>query len=73
MNIYNEKWTREKFIEYRKLKRSGYTHQMLIDHFGEDIYHSGLYSKNASMIPYDYFTKYFENKINEIKINPDQT
>ena len=34
---YNEKWTRDKFIEYRKLKRSGYTDKMLIEHFGEDI------------------------------------
>lgn len=73
MNEYNEKWTKEKFIEYRKLKRSGYSHEMLKEHFGEDIYYSGMYNKNAHIIPYDYFTKYFENKINEIKINPEQT
>jgi hypothetical protein len=73
MSQYNEKWTRDKFLEYRKLKRSGYTDRMLIEHFGEDIYHSGMYNKNAYIIPYDYFTKYFENKINEIKINPEKT
>jgi hypothetical protein len=73
MSDYNERWTREKFIEYRSLKRSGYTDKMLKEHFGEDIYYSGMYNKNAHIIPYDYFTKYFENKINEIKINPEQT
>ena len=31
MNEYNEIWTREKFLEYRKLKRSGYTDKMLIE------------------------------------------
>ncbi len=70
---YNEKWTREKFLEYRKLKRNGYSHEMLKEYFGEDIYYSGLYNKNAHIIPYDYFIKYFENVINEIKINPEQT
>jgi hypothetical protein len=65
MNIYNERWTREKFLEYRKLKRSGYSHNMLKEHFGEDIYHSGLYNKNASIIPYDYFIKLFDNVIME--------
>jgi hypothetical protein len=70
---YNERWTREKFIEYRRLKRSGYTDKMLKEHFGEDIYYSGMYNKDAHIIPYDYFTKYFENKINEIKINPEKT
>ena len=33
MNEYNERWTREMFIEYRKLKRSGYSHQMLKEHY----------------------------------------
>jgi len=70
---YNERWTREKFLEYRNLKKSGYSHQMLKEHFGDDIYYSGLYNKNAHIIPYDYFIKYFENKINEIKINPEKT
>lgn len=73
MSDYNEKWTREKFIEYRRLKRSGYTDKMLKEHFGEDIYYSDMYNKNAHIIPYDYFTKYFENKLNEIKINPEKT
>jgi hypothetical protein len=63
MNEYNEKWTREKFIEYRKLKRNGYSHEQLKEHFGDDIWHSGLYNKNANLLP-------FSNFINEIKINP---
>lgn len=61
MNKYNEIWTREKFLEYRKLKRTGYTDKMLIEHFGEDIWESGLYNKNS-------YT--FLKKFNEIKINP---
>ena len=71
MNEYNERWTKEKFLDYRKLKRRGYTDKMLKEHFGEDIYYSGMYSKNSHIIPFDYFTKYFENKVNEI--NPEQT
>jgi hypothetical protein len=60
---YNEIWTREKFLEYRKLKRFGYTDNMLIEHFGEDIWESGLYNKN--------YSKYsFLKNFNEIKINP---
>lgn len=73
MSEYNERWTRKNFIEYRRLKREGYTDKMLKEHFGEDIYYSGMYNKNAHIIPYDYFTKYFENKINEIKINPEKS
>ena len=61
MNKYNEIWTREKFLEYRKLKRTGYTDKMLIEHFGEDIWESDLYNKNSST---------FLKKFNEIKINP---
>lgn len=61
MNKYNERWTREKFLEYRKLKRTGYTDKMLIEHFGEDIWESDLYNKNSST---------FLKKFNEIKINP---
>lgn len=61
MNKYNERWTREKFLEYRKLKRTGYTAKMLIEHFGEDIWESDLYNKNSST---------FLKKFNEIKINP---
>jgi len=63
MNEYNERWTREKFVEYRKLKRNGYTHQQLKEHFGDDIWYSGLYNKNANILPWLNF-------INEIKINP---
>jgi len=65
MNIYNQRWTREKFLEYRKLKRIGYSHKMLIEHFGEDIYHSGLYNKFGRSLP--NILKFG----NEIKINPE--
>jgi hypothetical protein len=65
MNKYNERWTREKFIEYRKLKREGYTDRMLIEHFGEDIYHSGLYNRKSSIMPWLRF-------ITEIKITPEK-
>jgi hypothetical protein len=68
MNEYNDKWTREKFLEYRKLKKSGYSHQMLIEHFGEDIYYSGMYNKNDSSLP--NILKYGKF-INEIKIKPE--
>jgi hypothetical protein len=55
---YNDKWTREKFLEYRKLKRLGYTDNMLIEHFGEDIYHSGIYSKKSTIMPWlDFITE----------------
>lgn len=71
MNEYNDKWTRDKFIEYRKLKRSGYSHDMLKEYFGEDIYESGLYNKNAHVIPFDYYLKYKEHELNEIKLTPE--
>lgn len=63
---YNEKWTRDKFIEYRKLKRSGYTDKMLIEHFGEDIYHSGIYNRKSNIMPWLDF-------ITEITISPEYT
>lgn len=63
---YNDKWTREKFLEYRKLKKNGYTTEMLIDHFGEDIYHSGIYNKKSTIMPWLEF-------ITEIKITPEYT
>lgn len=63
---YNEKWTRDKFIEYRKLKRSGYTDKMLIEHFGEDIYHSGMYNRKSTIMPWLEF-------ITEITITPEYT
>ncbi len=67
MNEYNERWTREKFLEYRKLKRSVYTHEMLIEHFGDDIDYSGLYNRNAQKIPYWYIVKCIENINNKEK------
>ncbi len=69
MNDYNERWTKEKFIEYRKLKRSGYTDKMLKGHFGEDIYHSGMYNKNGTSLP---AILKFGKFINEIKITPEK-
>lgn len=56
-------WNREKFIEYRKLKRSGYTDQQLKEHFGDDIYESGIYNKGTLLLGFIPF-------INEIKISP---
>jgi hypothetical protein len=70
---FNEKWTRDKFLEYRRLKRNGYSNKMLIEYFGDDIYYSGMYNRTSNIIPYEFFTKYFENKVNEIKINPEET
>lgn len=54
MSDYNERWTREKFIEYKKLKRKGYTSEMLKEHFGEDIYYSGLFIKTTKLIKQKY-------------------
>ena len=66
MNIYNEKWTRKKFLEYKKLKREGFTDKMLIEHFGDDIYYSNMYSKKSSIMPWLEF-------ITEILITPEYT
>ena len=63
---YNERWTSDKFIEYRKLKRSGYTDKMLIEHFGEDIYYSGMYNRKSTIMPWLEF-------ITEITITPEYT
>ena len=63
---YNERWSKEKFIEYKKLKRSGYTDKMLIEHFGEDIYHSGMYNRKSTIMPWLEF-------ITEITITPEYT
>lgn len=63
---YNDKWSRENHIEYRKLKRSGYTDEMLIEHFGENIYHSGIYNKKSTIMPWLNF-------ITEIIITPEKT
>jgi hypothetical protein len=63
---YNERWTRDKFIEYKRLKRSGWTDKMLIEHFGEDIYHSGMYNRKSTIMPWLEF-------ITEITITPEYT
>lgn len=63
---YNDKWNKNKSIEYRKLKRNGYTDKMLIEHFGEDIYHSGMYNKKSTLMPWLEF-------ITEITITPEYT
>lgn len=62
--MYNEKWTIEKHKKYRKLKRSGYSDEMLIEHFGEDIYYSGLYNRKSTIMPFLGF-------ITEITITPE--
>jgi hypothetical protein len=67
---YNEIWTEQKFIEYRKLKRSGYTDRMLIEHFGDDIYYSGMYNKYGSSLP---VILKFGKFLNEIKVTPNST
>ena len=59
-------WTKVKHIEYRNLKRSGYTDKMLIEHFGEDIYESGMYNRKSSIMPWLQF-------ITEINITPEYT
>jgi hypothetical protein len=61
-------WTKEKNIEYWELKRKGYTFEMLKEHFGDAIYDSEYYNKNASSLP--YLLK-FDNSLNEIKITPE--
>ena len=63
---YNDRWSEEKFIELRRLKKSGYTDDMLIEHFGEDIYHSGIYNRKSTIMPWLEF-------ITEIKITPEYT
>lgn len=63
---YNEKWTRDKFIEYKRLKRSGWTDKMLVEHFGEDIYHSCMYNRKSTIMPWLGF-------ITEITITPEYT
>jgi len=63
---YNERWSKEKFVEYKKLKREGYNDKMLMEHFGEDIYYSGLYNRKSTIMPWLEF-------ITEIKITPEKT
>ena len=60
--MYNDKWTREKHIEYRKLRKEGKTREELKEYFGEDIYFSPYFNKNSNALPWLFF--------NEIKINP---
>lgn len=62
----NQRWNKEKSIEYRKLKISGWTHEMLIEHFGEDIYHSGIYNRKSTIMPWLDF-------ITEIIVTPEYT
>ena len=66
MSEYNERWTKEKFLEYRKLKKNGYSSEMLKEHFGEDIYYSGLYNRKSTIMPWLEF-------ITEIIITPEKT
>jgi hypothetical protein len=66
MSEYSERWTKEKFLEYRKLKKNGYSSEMLKEHFGEDIYYSGLYNRKSTIMPCLEF-------ITEIIITPEKT
>jgi hypothetical protein len=68
---YNSNWTREKHIEYRKLKKSGYSTKELLEYFGDDIYYSGIYNRDAGILPFKVFNKIAKN-LNEIKINPEE-
>lgn len=60
-----KKWSKEKQKEYRKLKREGKTKSQLKEHFGDDIYYSGMFNKVSNILPWHLFT--------EIKINPVET
>ena len=60
--MYNDHWTREKHVEYRKLRKEGKTREEIKEHFGEDIYHSPYFNKNSNILPWHLF--------NELKINP---
>lgn len=64
MNVYNERWTKEKHQEYWNLKRKGYNNEMLKEHFGDDIYESGMYNRKPSVMPWLYF-------ITEIIVTPE--
>lgn len=58
MVSFNERWTIEKHQEYWDLKRKGYTKEMLKDHFGDDIYESGMYNRKSSIMPWlDFITE----------------
>jgi hypothetical protein len=63
---YNNIWTRDKYVEFRKLKRNGYSQAMLIDYFGEAIYQSGIYNRKSSIMPW-------LNYIKEINVSPEKT
>jgi hypothetical protein len=66
---YLEKmWNNDKKKELRNLKKLGYTDKMLIEHFGDEIYQSGLYNKVGSSLP---SLLKFGEFINEISINPE--
>ncbi len=69
MNKYNKIWTRDKFVEYRKLKKQGYTDKMLIEHFGDDIKHSDLYHFKSYTIPmFDTINETIINNNVDIKL-----
>lgn len=59
-------WSKEKHKEYWNLKRKGYKREQLFEHFGDDIYESGMYSRNSNIIPWLQF-------ITEITITPEYT
>ena len=61
-----DRWNKDKHKEFRRLKRSGYTDDMLIQYFGEDIYYSGMYNRKSTIMPWLEF-------LTEISITPEYT
>jgi len=59
-------WNKEKHKELKKLKRSGYTREQLVEHFGVDIYESGYFQKSHKL---SFLKDYTTFKINEIIIS----
>ena len=45
MNNYNERWTRDKYIEFRKMRKDGVSIEKMIEYFGDCIFESGYVRK----------------------------
>lgn len=59
-------WNDDKKREYWNLKRKGYDKDHLFEHFGDDIYDSGLYTRKSNIMPCLQF-------LTEITITPEYT
>lgn len=71
MNKYTENWTREDFVEFRKLKRKGYTDDELIEHFGDVLYEdANIFNRNASILPPLYL---YNEAIERMRKTPNKT